>query len=97
MSYQPRNKPDTALRSERLALVGKRRFALSKDDDIELLADVSAFANSSGGVILYGVSEEKGEPVACLGVSPMDLDKVILRLEAVIRSNLDPTLANFRF
>lgn len=29
------------------------------------------------------------------GVAPGDLDKAILRLEAVIRSNLDPTLVNF--
>jgi Putative DNA-binding domain len=73
----------------------KQTLPSSKDDDIELLADVSAFANTSGGIILYGISEEKGEPVACPGVAPGDLDKAILRLEAVIRSNLDPTLVNF--
>ena len=43
-----------------------KRELPSKDAEVkDLLADVSAFANSSGGTILYGIDEDQGEPVAC--------------------------------
>lgn len=52
---------------ERLTLDYKRSAALlstekkKKDPAIELTKDVSAFANSEGGVIIYGIMEGKGQ------------------------------------
>ena len=45
---------------ESLTLEYKRAAALDKKDDkkkAELTKDVSAFANSSGGVLVYGIAE----------------------------------------
>jgi len=50
---------------ENLALDYKRAGALSKQDErkkIEITKDVSSFANSSGGVLIYGVAEFDDEP-----------------------------------
>jgi len=69
----------------------------------ELLADVSALANSSGGVLLYGVSEKRDAeghktdlPEALLGIEDRDLAGLQTRLEQVIRSGLDPPLSSAR-
>jgi predicted HTH transcriptional regulator len=45
----------------------KRDLPSNKEAVIKFLADVSAFANASGGTILYGIVEDRGEPIACLG------------------------------
>jgi predicted HTH transcriptional regulator len=36
----------------------------SRDDRREFLADASAFANASGGAIIYGVTESAGVAIA---------------------------------
>ena len=63
----------------------------------DLLADVSAFANSSGGTILYGIDEDQGEPIACTGVGNIDVHKAIERLNNIIGNSLDPPLRGFNF
>ncbi|HEY5740924.1 MAG TPA: ATP-binding protein [Terrimicrobiaceae bacterium] len=63
----------------------------------ELLADVSAFANSSGGVIVFGVDERESEPSDCVGVQITDSVNEKLRLEQTISANLDPNLRGCRF
>ncbi len=71
-----------------------------KDDDKrEFLADVSAFANASGGDIVFGVEEgggdKKGIPTKVVGLSG-DMDGAILRLESMLRSGLEPVLPGLR-
>ena len=68
----------------------------------ELLADISALANTSGGVVLFGVSEKKDEqgkntdlPEALVGMTGPNPAEVQRRLEQVIRSGLDPPLGRF--
>jgi predicted HTH transcriptional regulator len=39
----------------------KRELPLTKESVKDLLADVSAFANSAGGTILYGIDEDQGD------------------------------------
>ena len=76
----------------------KRELASTKDSDVkDLLADVSAFANSSGGTILYGIDEDQGEPVACTGIGSIDTQKTIERLNNIIGNSLDPPLRGFNF
>ena len=71
----------------------KRDAYGGKDEDKkELLKDVSAFANTHGGDILIGVDEDKGVPTGIPGFTVPDIDKEKLRLDAVIRSGLDPRI-----
>ena len=58
----------------------------------EFLADVSAFANTGGGTILYGVEEQGGVAHALPGVAPADLDAEARRLGQLLQSGLDPRL-----
>jgi len=57
----------------------------------ELLADVTSFANAAGGDLLYGVEEDGGPARGLPGVSG-DADAEILRLEAIIRTGVDPRI-----
>ena len=76
----------------------KRELPSTKDSDVkDLLADVSAFANSSGGTILYGIDEDQGEPIACTGIGINDPQKAIERLNNIIGNSLDPPLRGFNF
>jgi hypothetical protein len=58
-------------------------------DRVEFLADVSSFANASGGDILYGIKEQGGAPVEICGVGDTDLDAEIRRLESMMRDGID--------
>jgi hypothetical protein len=76
----------------------KRQLPGDKQAQSDLLADVSAFANAQGGVILFGIEEQEGEPVTCCGIGDAaDLDREIRRLSATIADNLDPALRGFQF
>lgn len=64
----------------------------------EFLADVSAMANTSGGVLLYGISEKRDEenrktdlPDVLLGLSG-NVAETIQRVEQVVLTGLDPPL-----
>ena len=68
-----------------------------KDDDKrEFLADVSAFANTAGGDLVFGVDEAAGEATGVPGIALEDPDKEVNRLDAVLRSGLEPRLPNVR-
>ena len=60
----------------------------------EFLADVSSFANASGGDIIYGIVEDKktGKPKSIDGLVIENPDQEILRLENIIRNGLQPRL-----
>lgn len=65
-------------------------------DKREFLADVSALANTAGGVVLYGVETDpadKGVPRAVVGVDAPDLDAVLLRLGGLLHDGVSPSLA----
>jgi len=65
-------------------------------DRREFLADVTSFANASGGDLLYGVETESGIPVDVLGLDIPNVDEVILRLENMIQSGIDPRIPGIR-
>lgn len=74
----------------------------SDDERREFLADVSAFANTIGGDILYGVVEEReaagkttGVPEAAPGL-PISGDAELRRLEEMIRDGIDPRVPSVR-
>lgn len=64
----------------------------SYDDRKEFLADVTAFANASGGDLVFGVSTTDGAASDALGIEVVDPDKEKLRLGDLIRSGAEPRL-----
>lgn len=71
----------------------KRSESLSRDPKRvgELSKDVSSFANSAGGTLIYGVLEENRHPVGVDdGTDPTDLDRE--RLENLIHGNVRPRI-----
>ena len=66
-------------------------------DKKEFLADVSSFANTSGGDLLFGVIEdrEKGIPKTLEGVITENADQEIARLDGIIRDGIEPRLPKF--
>jgi hypothetical protein len=62
------------------------------DSKKEFLADVSSFANTAGGHLLYGIREENGLPVAIPGIANSDFDSEILRLENLLRDGIQPRI-----
>lgn len=67
----------------------------SYEERREFLADVSVFANASGGDIVFGVIEQDGAASAATGITVTDADKEKLRLGELIRSALEPRLTDF--
>jgi len=67
------------------------------DDKKEFLKDVSAFANTVGGDILYGVTDDgKGVPEEIKGLAGFDADADILRLEQIVRNGTEPRIPGVR-
>lgn len=62
----------------------------------EFLADVTSFANSSGGDLIFGIEEQDGVASTIIGVTIADADAEILRLENSIRSNVDPKMVGVK-
>lgn len=78
---------------ESIELDYKQCDSLQKTDarKREIGKDVSAFANSAGGTIVYGVAEDKHVPTAIdAGYDPADITKEWL--EHVINSHIQPRL-----
>ncbi|MBI4312142.1 MAG: ATP-binding protein [Chloroflexi bacterium] len=58
----------------------------------EFLADVSSFANASGGHLIYGVRETKGVPTEICGIDIENPDQEILRLDSIARDGIEPRM-----
>jgi hypothetical protein len=82
----------------------KERLPASEDDKKDLLQDVTAFANSVGGDLIYGVRERRendkatGEPEAIVGLSlaTETLDQAILRVENMLLDGIEPRVPGTR-
>lgn len=78
---------------ERRSLEFKSKLPGNSDEDKrEFLADVSSFANTSGGDILYGVDAVDGIASAARGLSGVNEDAERLRIEQIIRDGLKPRM-----
>ena len=71
----------------------------SDADKREFLYDVSSFANTSGGDLIYGVKEKRdaegkptGIPEKACGLTNLNADTEIRRLGSLIRDGLDPRI-----
>lgn len=71
----------------------KISLSLSSDEEKkEFLADISSFANTAGGYIVYGIKEDKGLPIDLPGIPLSDMDAEKLRLENIIRDGITPRI-----
>jgi len=82
---------------ETLTLDYKKSAALARDKAAEISKDVSAFANSAGGTIIYGMEEkDKSGYPTCIdgGIDP----RVISAdwLNDIISSNIRPAISGMR-
>ena len=66
------------------------------EDKREFLADVSAFANSAGGDLIYGIQEKDGIAISASGAVVLNRDGETLRLENIIRDGLGPRITGIR-
>lgn len=81
--------------SERKTIEYKQSLPKDSDSDKkEFLADVSSFANASGGDIIFGMVEDKktGAPKSLDGLSIENPDQEILRLDGIIRDGIEPRI-----
>ncbi len=85
------NVPEGRTLDYKLTLPGGR-----DGDKKEFAADISSFANASGGDLLFGVEEAQGVPVAIPGVTIADVDAEKLRLESIIRTGIQPHISGIR-
>lgn len=81
----------------------KRELNLStRDERREFLKDVTAFANASGGHLVYGMKEgddddTKGFPVEVCGFAPPDgVEQHIAKMENLIRDGIERPLPIYR-
>lgn len=80
------------------------KLSLPGSNDIEkraFLSDVTAMANTAGGIILYGIATRRddadrdtGVPAAVPGLADLNFDKERLRLEAILRSAVSPPITS---
>lgn len=63
----------------------------------EFLKDISAFANTVGGYLIYGVDEKEGIPTSIKGVEVNDFDELKLRFENLLRTGVDPPIRGIDF
>lgn len=89
--------------SESRTLEYKEKLPGNNDEEKkEFLADISSFANSSGGDILYGVPEKRihgkttGLPDVVRGLSNINVDEETRRLNSILQDGLSPRVLGIR-
>jgi len=65
-------------------------------DKIEFLADISSFANASGGDLIYGIIEGSGIPKTLEGLIIENVDQEISRLDSIIRDGIEPRILGIK-
>jgi len=64
-----------------------------RDEKKEFLADVSSFANASGGDLIYGIIAKDGVPQHLKGLEIEEpVERKLMQLESIIRSNIEPKI-----
>jgi len=58
----------------------------------EFRYDVSSFANTQGGHLVFGMEEENGAPIKLVGLAGIDPDQEILLLEQMLRDGIRPPI-----
>ncbi len=72
----------------------------SDSEKKEFLADISSFANASGGDIIFGIEEDRttGKPIGPLeGLTISNVDEAKQRLDNIILNGLEPQLPSYSY
>jgi hypothetical protein len=72
----------------------RQLYSNNREGTKELLSDVSSFANTSGGHIVFGISESKGYPTSPSPLSLTNPDETIRQLEGKIQDGIEPRIHN---
>lgn len=64
----------------------------SDKDKKEFLADVSSFANTLGGDLIFGIREEKGIARKIEGITVINVDEEIRKYDNLIRDGIEPRI-----
>jgi len=71
------------------------------DERKEFLFDIASFANSEGGIIIFGIEEKKdnkgnntGLTKEISGIEIDNDDKLILKIEDLVKNNLEPQISS---
>lgn len=66
------------------------------EGNIEFLKDVTAFANASGGVLIYGIAEDRDTrmPGELIGLDDKNIDAEKTRLHSILRTGVAPRILN---
>lgn len=82
---------------EKKTLDYKVSFSGNSDEDKrEFLKDITSFANSSGGDIIYGIKEENGVPVELVGIPNEEVDAKIRWIEDLVRQAVQPRIPGIK-
>jgi hypothetical protein len=65
-------------------------YSLNYEGNKEFLKDISAFSNTSGGILFIGITEEDGVASGISPISEIDQDKLKQRLENLLQDGLEP-------
>ncbi len=74
----------------------RETYGNSDSEKREALKDISAFANSHGGHLIIGVTDNNGVATSLSGIDGCDIDAEILRLEQLIRTGIEPRILSIR-
>jgi len=71
----------------------------SRDEKKEFLADLTSFANSDGGDIIYGIKEDSSTniPISIAGISIDNRDELIQKIENMLRDSVEPRVSEVEF
>ncbi len=84
--------------SERRTIEFKRETPGNSDKEkLEYRKDVTSFANSSGGDLIFGIDAPNGIATDIVGIENSKLESEILRLSSMLRSNIEPLLPDVEF
>lgn len=72
----------------------KEELDLKSDHKRTLLKTASAFANTNGGLLIYGIKAKDGIPTELKGVTIDSEDKTGMQIEDTIRNNSEPRISS---
>lgn len=63
----------------------------------EFLIDVSAFANTVGGYLIFGIDEQDGVPKSIPGIEIPSFDNLVQMFENLLKTSVDPAIRMVEF